>query len=265
MLKTFGASAALADTIEQPGLVAVAGGVLMVSDKVEHYRDDNNLEGMKRSSPVLFTVPDQLYDFGNRNDKDLGPAWRGDEATMWLLQVDCPFEHWSVLARFNWRQEKLEWSRPGNPEQEVKFSDSGLADDREYLVFEFWTQTFLGRFKSSFTAPVRDVHNAMQVFAAREAREQPWGISTTRHLSRDGVSLLGECWDRRTKTLSGRSAVIKGDPYELTVHLPQGFRLRSAAVSGEKVQARNQGETATVCIVPSATKTAEWSMTFAKE
>ena len=54
------------------------------------------------------------------------------------------------------------------------------------------------------------------------------------------------------------------DPYVLTVHLPEGFRLESAAVGGEKVEIADQTETATIRIVPSATKTLEWKMTFAK-
>jgi len=263
-MKTFGAVAAMADTIEQPSLVAMAGGVLMVSDKVEDYKDDSNLEGMKRSSPVLFTLPGQLYDYGNRNDKDLGPPWRGGESTWWLLEIDRPFDHWSVLARFNWRQEKLKWKRPGTPEGEVKFADLGLEDDREYLVFEFWTQTFVGKSKGSFKAPAQDENNALQVFAIRENRPHPWVLSTTRHLSQDGVSLLDERWDGDANVLSGKSAVVVGDPYVMTVHLPEGFRIESAEVVGEKVETANQKETATIRIVPSATKTVEWRMTFAK-
>jgi len=263
-MKTFGAPAAMADTIEQPSLVAMAGGVLMVSDKVADCKDDSNLEGMKRSSPVLFTVPGQLYDYGNRNDQDLGPPWRGGEATWWLQEIDRPFEHWSVLARFNWRQEKLKWNRAGNPEQEVKFADLGLAADREYLVFEFWTQTFLGKSKGSFKAPAQDASNALQVFAIREARPHPWVLSTTRHISQGGVSLLDERWDGDRNVLSGKSAVVIGDPYVLTVHLPEGFRLQGAEIGGEKVEIANQTGTVTVRIVPPATKTVEWNMTFAK-
>jgi len=56
--------------------------------------------------------------------------------------------------------------------------------------------------------------------------------------------------------------VVIGDPYVLTVHLPVGFRLRSAEVTGETVEIANQAETATVRIVPSATKTVEWKMNF---
>ena len=262
-MKTFGAQAAMTDTIEQPGVVSMAGGVLMVSDKAEAYKDDSNLEGMKRSAPVLFTVPGQLYDYSQRGPGDYGAPLRGGEATWWMLEIDRPFDHWSVLARFNWRQEKLGWKRPGAPETEVKFADLGLAEDREYLVFEFWTQTFLGKSKGSFKAPAQDASNGLQVFAIREARLHPWVLSTTRHISQGGVSLLDERWDNDGKILSGKSAVVSGDPYVLTVHLPRGFRLRSAEVRGEKVEFANQTETATVRIVPSATKTVEWKMAFA--
>jgi len=243
-MTTFGAQAAPTDTLLRPAVVAMAGSMLLVSDKAEVYRDDANLEGMKRSAPVLFTVPGQLYDGGGNG-------------TWWLQEIDRPFEHWSVLAQFD-------WGGKGAPEQEVKFADLGLADDREYLVFEFWTQTFLGRCKGSFKAPALDSSRAIQVFAIREARPHPWVLSTTRHLSQGGVCLLDEAWNARRKTLSGKSAVVGGDPYVLTVHLPQGFRLRSAEVAGEKAEGASQQETATVRIVPSATKAVEWKLAFEK-
>ncbi len=263
-MKTFGAAAAMADTIDQPCIVAMAGGTLMLSDKVADYRDDNNLEGIKRSSPVLFTVPGQLYDYGNRPVRDHSAAKRGGEATWWLQEINRPFEHWSVLARFNWRQEKLKWNRPGTPEQDVRFADLGLAADREYLVFEFWTQSFIGKSKGSFKAPAQDPNNPVQVFAIREAREHPWVLSTTRHISQGGVDLLDEKWDNASNTLSGRSAVVAGDPYMLTVHLPAGFKLKTAGINGEKVRITNQTGTASVRTIPSATKNIEWKLVFTR-
>jgi len=56
---------------------------------------------------------------------------------------------------------------------------------------------------------------------------------------------------------------LAGDPYVLTVHLPEGFRLQGAQVSGENVEFANQTDAATVRMVPSATKTVEWKMKFA--
>jgi len=242
-------------TIVRPAICAMAGGVLMVSDKVEVYEDDLNLEGMKRSAPVLFTTPGQLYSNGRR-----AVPW-------WLQEVDRPFDHWSVLARFQWGEKReSEWvfDFKGMPEQEVRFADLGLADDREYLVFEFWTQKFLGKSKGSFTAPAMDDNTGMQVFAIREARPHPWVISTTRHISQGGVSLLEERWDEKSNVLSGRSKVVIEDPYVLTVHLPKGYRLENVKAGGEAVEIDRQEATAAIRIFPSATRTIEWRMTFTK-
>ncbi len=243
-MKTFGAKAVPTDTIVRPAVVAMAGSMLLLSDKAKVYEDDANLEGVKRSAPVLFTVPGQLYDGGGNG-------------TWWLQEIDRPFDHWSVLARFN-------WNGKGAPDQKVKFADLGLYDDRDYLVFEFWTQKYLGKHQGSFTAPAMDENNGMQVFAIREAREHPWVLSTTRHISQGGVSLLDEKWDAGSKTLSGKSKVVIGDPYVLTVYLPDGFRLESPGVSGEQAKIANWREIGTVRMVPSATKEVEWKMRFTK-
>jgi hypothetical protein len=256
MMSVFGREApVLMRTVVRPAICTMAGAVLMLSDKVEVYQDDGNIEGMKRSAPVLFTVPGQLYSCGRQAN-----PW-------WLQEIDRPFDHWSVLARIQWgekRKTEWAWDFKGLPQQEVEYADLGLHADREYVVFEFWTQKYLGRSRGSFTAPAMDQNNGMQVFAIREAREHPWVLSTTRHISQGGVSLLDEKWDAAAKTLSGRSAVVVDDPYVMTVHLPGGFRVENAEFADERVEFANQQEIATVRIVPSATKTVEWTITFAR-
>ena len=257
MMPVFATEApAPARTIIRPAICAMAGGALMVSDKVEVYQDDRNLEGMKRSAPVLFTVPGQLYGCGRST-----VPW-------WLQEIDRPFDHWSVLARFQWgkerREKKRTWELQGVPERKVAFSDLGLHGDREYLVWEFWTQKFLGKSRGSFIAPSMDSNTVMQVFAIREARPYPWVVSTTRHISQGGVSLLDERWDGEGNVLSGRSAVVKGDPYVMAIHLPDGFRIRNAKMADEKVETKRQTRTAEVRMTPSATKTVDWKIEFAK-
>jgi len=267
-MRVFGAPAPVpARSVIRPALCSVAGGMLMVSDKVEVYQDDLNLEGMKRSAPVLFSVPGQLYDYSGRKPGSYGANLHGGEPEWWLNEIARPFDHWSVLARFQWgakEKDKHVWHYRGVPEQTVAFADLGLAGDREYVVFEFWTQQFLGRFKGSFAAPAMDKNTGMQVFAIRAARPHPWVLSTTRHLSQGGVDLLDERWDAGSQTLSGKSVVVVGDPYALTVHLPAGFRLKGAEVAGEKVEIAKQPETATARVVPSATKIVEWKLAFTK-
>jgi hypothetical protein len=50
----------------------------------------------------------------------------------------------------------------------------------------------------------------------------------------------------------------------LTVHLPQGFRLQSAEVGGEKTEIPHGQETVAIRIVPAATRAVDWKMTFGK-
>ena len=57
---------------------------------------------------------------------------------------------------------------------------------------------------------------------------------------------------------------MSGDPYVMTVHLAEGYRLEAAEVSGEKVDTDIAAPVASVRITPSATKVVEWKMTFAK-
>ncbi len=116
----------------------------------------------------------------------------------------------------------------------------------------------------SITAPAQDTNDGLQVFAIREARPHPWVISTTRHISQGGVSLLDERWDDDHKVLSGKSKLVIDDPYVMTVHLPNSFRLEAAEVDGAKAEIDNGKEIATVRIVPSATMKAEWEMAFAQ-
>ena len=245
-----------ARSILRPAICAMAGAVLMVSDKLEVYQDDRNIEGMKRSSPVLFTVPGQLYSTGRRP-----PTW-------WLQEIDRPFDHWNVLARFQWGKrgegKNADWPLTGAPAEKVAFADLGLDGGREYLVFEFWSQEFLGKFTGSFTAPAMDENTSMHAYVIREVRDHPWVLSTSRHISQGGVSLLDEKWDAAAKTLSGKSAVVVGDPYVLTIHVPAGYRLTGAEVAGEKAEVTNEKEAATVRVVPAASRSVEWKMSFAQ-
>jgi hypothetical protein len=89
-------------------------------------------------------------------------------------------------------------------------------------------------------------------------------ISTSRHLTQGGVSLLDENWDADAKVLSGRSRVVAGDPYVLTVHLPDGFSLKSAAAAGAKPEVVDRNNTATIRFVPSKTRVVAWKMSFTK-
>ena len=275
-MQTFAVKNAPWDTIVRPTIVSMGGGILMLSDRAEVYRDDKNLEGVKRSSPVMFTVPGQLYDVDSARSDNLvttkrtdikrsGAAKGGplaieadkslDVCSWWLLEIDRPFEHWNVLARFNWNRAEL-------PETEIKFSDLGLPAGREHMIYEFWSQKFLGMATGTFTVPAQGKNNGVQVFAIREVRAHPWLISTSRHISQGGVDLVDVRWNNKKKILSGKSSVVKGDPYAMIVHVPEGFRIKTAEAGNENVETKNLGRVVAVRMTPSVTKTVNWKITF---
>jgi hypothetical protein len=58
------------------------------------------------------------------------------------------------------------------------------------------------------------------VLAVRPVANHPQLISTSRHITQGIVDVLDEKWDAASKTLSGRSKIVGGDPYELRIALP---------------------------------------------
>jgi alpha-galactosidase len=267
--KTAAVAAAPADTIIRPALASIAGCMLMLSDKPAVYRDDANLEGLRRAAPVLFSVPGQLYDFDDSKTRNLVAMQRTDitagahpspiDATQfgpvcpwWLNEFDRPFEYWNVLHRLN-------WSRNPGDKTVLKFEDIGLDGGQTYLVYEFWSRKFLGAFRGSVELPAIKPMG-LDSFAIREQLDHPQIVSTSRHLSQGGLDLVAVEW--KANILAGKSRVVAGDPYQIALHVPPDFDLRSAAIAGQPAEIAREGELARVSFVPATTGEVEWQMTF---
>lgn len=258
-----------ADTILRPTLASLSGSMLMLSDRADVYRKDANLEGLKRAAPVLFTVPGQLYDFDpsksdnvialNRADvvqggppSPIDADQEGRVCPWWMLEINRPFENWAVLGRMNWSANEF-------AAEQVKFSDIGLASEAEYLVYEYWTKQFLGVCKGAFLAPPLNPKGT-QIFAIREVKGNPQVLSTSRHISQGGHDLDFAQWDPRAFSLAGLSKVVGGDPYEITVYAPSGYKLKDSRPSG----AVADGELVKLAIQPEKTGEIRWEIYFSK-
>ncbi len=268
--KTTAATTSTNDTIIRPALASIAGCMLMLSDKAEVYEDDHNLTGIRRSSPVLFSVPGQLYDFDPRKTDILKTTERtaitsgsgqspidgdqhGDVCPWWLNEFNLPFDHWNVLHRLN-------WSSDAAAPQRIRFQDIGLDPDKEYIVFEFWTDRMLGTFRDSFEAPQigpKGVHS----FAIRDKQNRPQLVSTNRHLSQGAAELESLAWEP-PHTLAGRSRVVADDRYVLTLHLPDGHAISKASFDGKAAEITYDGNTARIAFLPTATGSVGWSIEF---
>jgi len=222
------------DAYRATTLTSLMGSVLMLTDRPAVYLT-SRVEAAKRAAPVLFTLPGQIYDVDPSRSSRIGEAditlsgagprpFDADKrasASLYLLDVNRPFAHWSVLARTS------------TDVPRIRFADLGLAPDQRYLVFEFWTRRYLGTFRDGFAPGVIDPRYAVQDFCIRALLPHPQLVATNRHVSCGGVDLVDVAW--RSDTLSGTSDVVAGDDYVLSVHEPAGFRFVRAEATGATV------------------------------
>ncbi|MCX6569313.1 MAG: hypothetical protein NT147_09750, partial [Candidatus Aminicenantes bacterium] len=168
---------------------------------------------------------------------------------LFLLEIARPFEDWMVLGR------------TGESVREIRFADLGLDPGKEYFVFEFWTRRLLGSFSGSFAPGPLDPVFGSQALAIRERQPRPQVVATSRHVTCGGVDLADVRWaDGR---LSGKSVVIAGDPYELFLIEPEGYRLDKFDCPGATViEIKNEGLMVRVKLLFGASGTVDWSAGF---
>jgi alpha-galactosidase len=263
------------DTIIRPALASIAGCMLMLSDKPTIYVDDRNLVGARRSAPVLFSVPGQLYDFDPRKTDVVKKIDRasvkggtgvskidgdqfGEVCPFWLNEFNTPFENWYVLHRLNWTGKKKETARATT----VRFADLGLDSAKAYLVYEFWENRLLGVLQNEIElgelGPM-----GLQSLAIRERLDRPQLVSTNRHLSQGAAEIEILRWEENT--LSGRSKVIIGDRYGITVYVPANYEVTSATVNGAKAEVTQAGNLFKVSYLPKETASIGWSISFDRQ
>jgi hypothetical protein len=151
--------------------------------------------------------------------------------------------------------------RTGESVREIQFADLGLDPGKEYFVFEFWTRKLLGSFTGSFAPGPLDPVFRSQALAIRERQPHPQVIATSRHVTCGGVDLADARWG--DGTLSGKSLVIAGDPYELYLTEPEGYRLDKFDCPGATVlETKNEGLMVRVKLLPGESGTVDWSAEF---
>jgi alpha-galactosidase len=212
-------------------VTSLTGSLLLLTDRPERYRTEY-AEPARRAAPVLWTVPGQLYDVDPSRSSELArvdaevsgrdpkpfDAGLTPAVNLYLLEVSRPFESWVVLGRTGGSDEKIRWE------------DLGLDPAKRHLVFEFWQRRLqVPDGRSFFPGRLPAKYNA-QVFVIRELQDHPQVVATSRHLTGGGVDLLDVTW--RDRVLSGRSAVVAGDAYEIFLTEPSGYRLTRMDCAG---------------------------------
>lgn len=221
--------------------VSLSGSFFMYSDGYNEY-SASKVAIMRRVMPIPEPAPRP----GDLYEK------QGDPASLWTLEINRPFDYWMVVANTDFNSTKV---------TALNFKDLGLDSTKSYTVYDFWNQKYMGVFKTSYECGAPGAKD-VQVFALREVKDRPFIISTNRHISQGGVDLVNVAWNAQTKTLSGASKVVSGDPYIITLYLPTGATVQSAKFGTTAATIGANNGAATIEYTPSANDTVEWSALF---
>lgn len=177
-------------------------------------------------------------------------------ARLWDIPVERELGAWHIVGLFN-----TDHDRSGKPfTYEVRFEDLELDRHAEYLVYEFWTKTFLGVRRRAFTRTLQAPD--CEVYSVVPKRGHPVLISTSRHVRHMAYDILALGWDAATRTLSGTSKVVKADPYQLRVFVPDDFTPVSAEAGGIPVTLQTQDGLLTVDMAPPGSADVRWQIRF---
>ncbi len=220
---------------------SLTGSLFMLTDKPEKYETSSLIEAARRTIPVLYTQPGQVYDvdpsrssliqFADVEMSGSGPrpfdASTSTTTGLFSLEINKPFENWLVLGRLDER-DKI-----------IPFKDLGLDEKKDYLVFEFWTKRFYGSFQKQFEPGSIDTTYKCQAFCFREKQNHPQLLATNRHISCGGLELSALKW--KDNTLSGESELVPNDNYTIYIYEPDNFQLEKV-LSGAAKLLSNQKE-----------------------
>jgi hypothetical protein len=235
----------------------------MLTDKPALYDDSLRLEAARRTIPVLFTQPGQVYDVDPSHSSRIGESMMelsgggprsfdaGASAVTGLfeLELNLPFENWVVLGRVDDR------------DRVIPLKALGLDEQQAYLVFEFWSKSFRGTaVKELRPGPIDPAFNC-QVFCIRKKLNRPQLLATNRHISGGALEIEELSWAGRT--LKGTSRVVPGEKYTIYVHENAGDRLASIKASHAKLVASvKKGEVRAITFLPEGRESVTWSVAY---
>ena len=243
-------------------LTSLTGSVLMLTDRPEVYRTDR-AEAARRTAPVLFTRPGQLYDvdpsrssllhLAGEQTSGAGPRpFDADQrliVPLYQLDIARPYEQWTVLARTD------------DGTGSIALRDLGLRDSTEYLGFEFWTRRALGVVRDSLRPPPVDAHYQIQVICLRRKLDRPQLLASSRHVTCGGPDLIEMKW--QNGMLSGTSDLVAGDPYTLFLNEPAGHGYRGTEADGATVQPDQiEGSTRSITLLSERGGRVHWRIRY---
>jgi hypothetical protein len=126
-------------------------------------------------------------------------------ANTWLVSTDKSGVRRDVVGIFNYYGQPLT--------AEYSFAKAGLDPAKTYHAFDFWQNKPIADLSGSIKESLAPM--TCRVLALRAKEDHPVLVSTSRHVSQGILEVKHEEW--KDSVLSGTSALIGGDSYELRI------------------------------------------------
>ena len=141
----------------------------------------------------------------------------------------------------------------------------GLNPDKEYLLYDFWNNKFVGRFYGSDLLIQELRPGETRMISIHSVEKHPQFISTNRHIMQGLVDMTAlPAWDESKKVLTGKSKIIGGEEYKVVIALndfiPDKCNALNARTKIELVD--NEHDLAVLSVFGEKGSEVEWNITF---
>jgi len=149
---------------------------------------------------------------------------------------------------------------PGPRKIVLNFATAGLERGRDYLLFDFWNQKFLGKVRGEYSVELPP--HACQVISVRPAEGHPQLIGTDRHITMGGVEIANEVWDTATRQLRIKVSLVENYPTTLTFYTA-GANLKAPQAEGARITAlAREGDVVRATLLRDTPGDAELTLSF---
>ena len=225
-------------------LQGLTGQALMSSDRLTDLSEDR-VELMRRVYPAVDIRP-----------LDLFPSPQNKR--IWDLKINHLGRSYDVVGVFNFGEARPEHIY-------LNWKELGVADGGPVHVFDFWNREYLGAWEAGMALTVPTT--SCRVLTLMPSSGNIQLVSTSRHMTQGWVDLQS-LNSGPGNSFSGRSKVIKNDPYELFFAFPRdkNFAIKAAtartSAGALPVRTTNHQGWASVRIDSPATAEVSWNAVF---
>jgi hypothetical protein len=141
----------------------------------------------------------------------------------------------------------------------------GLDPEKEYFMYDFWNDKFIGRYYGSDILVQELRPGETRMISIHGVEKNPQFISTNRHIMQGLVDMtVLPLWDGNSNVLTGKSKVIGGEEYKVVIAL-NGFKPLKCYARNAKAKIQvvdNDKDLAILTILCSDNTELEWNISF---